>query len=389
MGADQLRGLARTALALARPTPSFQLALAAAEPLVPAVLVGDGFAQEMTAAAERAREALPLKTVEKALRDAWGAKPSDELDDLDGEPAAVTPTSQVHRGELDGAAVAVKVLRPGVAEARRNDLRVVDGLAAPLGAAVPALDVSRVLREVRERLAEELDLEHEGDAARRLSRAVRDHPTLWVPRPVSRLTSERVLVAEWADGTAFEAIADAEAAARAIVRFHVGSARFGYVHADPHPEHVVALDGGRFAFLDPGASRQVDAGRVDLAVAALDALLAADGDALGRVLERLGWVPADAGPEAVALGREIFDGFLDGPAVLDVDAVVAVRDRTLDRLDAIASLALRATVPAEDLWPLRMLGALGLVLAPLAVRADWPALLREAAVEGFTHRERR
>jgi ubiquinone biosynthesis protein len=383
MGADQLRGLARTALALARPTPSFQLALAAAEPLVPAVLVGERFAQEMAAAAAKARDPLPLKSVEKALRDAWGAKPSDELDDLDAEPAAVTPTSQVHRGELDGAPVAVKVLRPGVAESRRNDLRVVDGLAAPLGAAVPALDVGRVLREVRERLAEELDLEHEGDASRRLSRALRDHPTLWVPMPVSRLTSERVLVAEWADGPSFDSIADRESAARAIVRFHVGSARFGFVHADPHTEHVIALDGGRFAFLDAGASRQVDAARVDLAVEALDALTAADGQALGRVLERLGWLPADAGPDALALAREIFDGFLDGPALLDVDAVVAVRDRTLDRLDAIAALALRTTVPAEDLWPLRMLGALGLVLAPLAVRADWPALLREAAVEGF------
>jgi len=66
--------------------------------------------------------------VERALRAAWGAAPMEELDELDPEPAAVTPTSQVHRGELDGAPVAVKVLRPGVAASVRQDLALLEGL---------------------------------------------------------------------------------------------------------------------------------------------------------------------------------------------------------------------------------------------------------------------
>ncbi|MGP0036548.1 MAG: AarF/UbiB family protein [Solirubrobacteraceae bacterium] len=99
--------------------------------------------------------------IERVLRDAWGRRPTDELDDLDREPVAVTPISQVHRGVLDGAAVAVKVLRPGLAAAVRQDLGLLEGLRRPLQAAFPALDAGAALREFRERVLEELDLENE------------------------------------------------------------------------------------------------------------------------------------------------------------------------------------------------------------------------------------
>jgi predicted unusual protein kinase regulating ubiquinone biosynthesis (AarF/ABC1/UbiB family) len=379
MAADPLLTLTRAAVALARPTPSFQLALAAAQPLVAPELVGETWAREMADAARRAGEPMERRAVERALRDV-----RDELEDIEWDPAAVTPTSQVHRATVDGDAVAVKVVRPGVAESRRSDLRVIDGLAGPLGAAVPGLEVGAVLRELRERLAEELDPEHEGDTARRLARALRGHPTLTVPMPVSRLTTDRVLVSEWMDGRPLAPDGDGgRAAAEAVVRFHVGSARFGLVHADPHPEHVLALGDGRFAFLDAAASRSVDAGRVDLGVAALDALRAGDAAALGEALQALGWLPAAAGPDALALAQELAPELLGGECVLDVALLVRMRDRVLGRLDAIAGLVLQARVAPEDLWPLRMLLGIGLVLAPLGVRADWLALGRAAAAEGF------
>jgi hypothetical protein len=366
MAADDLRALARAALALARPTPSFRVALAALRP--PAELVGPLLAAETEAAVA----AVKPFDARKAL------KRLDELEDVEQEPVAVTPTSQVHRATVDGEAVAVKVRRAGVAEGVRTDLRVVDALGRPLGAALPAVDVSGLLAEVRARVGEELDLEHEGDAARRLARSLRGHERFTAPMPVSRLTSEDVLVLEWIDG---EPPAAADAAG--ILRFHVGSARAGLVHAEPHGDHVLRLADGRLAFLDAGATRQVDPARVDGAVAALDALTARDGEALGRALDGLGWLPADAGPEALQLALEIGGELLDGPATLDLSLLVAMRDRVLARLDRVAALAARTTVPPEDLWPLRMLGGLGLTLAELGATEDWPALAREAAVQGW------
>src|SRR5947209_6358582 len=139
---------------------------------------GDGVVAELEAAHAEAREEIALPEIERILAAAWGVKPSDELDDLDPDPVAVTPSSQVHRAVLDSAPVAVKVLRPGLAASVRQDLALLEGLLSPLGAAFPGLDPGPVVKEFRERVLDELDLEHEATMQRRFHRALRNHPFL-------------------------------------------------------------------------------------------------------------------------------------------------------------------------------------------------------------------
>ena len=139
----------------------------------------------------------------------------------------------------------------------------------------------------------------------------------------------------------------------------------------------------RVAFVDFGAARRVDGSRVHLAVRAIDALAARDGHALGGVLEHLGWLPAKEGPAALELATTLADGFLDGPATLDVDAALTAARRAEEHLDAILALGARGSLEPQDLWPLRMLGGLGLLLARLGATRDWLADARAAAAEGF------
>jgi len=379
-----LEPLADAALGLARTTTAGRIALVAAREVVPAPLLPPRVAAVEPATAEP----LPWPAVARVLRDAWGADPEDELDAIEREPAAVTPTGQVHRGVLDGAPVAVKVRRPGVAEVVRSDLRTLEVLAAPLRAVLPRIDAGRLLAEARERALDELDLEHEASAQRRLARAARGAEGLAVPAPVMRLSHPAVLVTAWAEGTPVADLAGApaarrEAAARALVRLHVGSAREALAHCDPHPRHALLAPDGAVALLDHGATRAVAPERVDRAVAALDALLDEDGASFGTALAALGWLPEEDGPAAAALAWDLAGDLLAGPAVLDVDALLAVRARAVARRDDVLALAARATLPPEDLLPLRMLGALVLVLAPLAVELDWPAAVRAAATRGF------
>jgi predicted unusual protein kinase regulating ubiquinone biosynthesis (AarF/ABC1/UbiB family) len=341
----------------------------------------------MAAAAQRACAPLAARDVEKLLRDAWKRKPAAVLEAFEPEPVACTPTAQVHRARHDGADVAVKVLRPGVAEAVRADLVLADALVRPMAAALPRIDAVAVLREVRERVLDELDLEHEASTQRAFARALRHHDALHVPAPVMGLRHERVLVSAWVDGTPVGELADAggrERAAGLLVRFFVGAARFGTVHADPHPADALLMDDGRLAVLDFGAVRRVAAHRVDLAVRALDALRDAEGVALGAVLDELGWLPADAGAEALALARALLGDLLDGPARLDVARLVALGEESARRAPALAALAVRSGLPPEDLWPLRMLGGLVALVARLdAGVVGWPARVREAAADGW------
>lgn len=388
MSAAALQALAETALGLARSTTSGRLVLARLHGLVPAPLVPGALRPALAAAAEASREPVGPRAVERALRAAWGEAPGRVLDDLAREPAQVTPTAQLHRAALDGEPVAVWVQRPGLAELVRADLVALDALAVPLAAALPRLDARALLAEARERALDELDLEHQAQAQRTLARAVRDDPELHVPVPLTRLCHDEVLVAPWVDGTPLAALAGAPAEerarlARALVRLHVGALRAGLAHADPHPERVLRTPDGRLALTDLGATRPVAAHRADLAVAALDALADEDGAALGRALAAFGWLPEELGTEALELAWELLEPLLAGPSVLDVAAVLEAGERAAGRAEAVARLAARAGLPAEDLLPARMLGALALVLAPLAAELDWLAELRAAAAEGL------
>ena len=219
----------------------------------------------------------------RILRDAWETRPEDELDDLEPDPVAVTPGAQVHRGSLDGKPVAVKVLRPGLAASVRQDMALLELLAGPLGSAFPGVDPAAATREFRERVLEELDLEHEAEVQRLFHRALRGHPFLSVPAPVTRLCHESVLVSEWADGVSVWDAPDSDLAAARLVAFGIGAAvTIGVSHADLHPDNVLVGSDGGLTILDFGATRRVDRERVAGAIGVLDALAAADGEALGQ-----------------------------------------------------------------------------------------------------------
>lgn len=373
---------------LVRSAPTGRIALArlaeAIDPLWIPRPWGDRLVSELADAHAATLDPLDGKSVERALRDAWGSRPTDELDELDLEPAAVTPTAQVHRGVLDGKPVAVKLLRPGIEAAVRQDLTLLDGLVAPLAAAFPALDPRAVLTEVRERLLEELDLESEAQAQRRFHRALRGHPFLSVPAPITRLATDDVLVSEWVQGTPIREARDPDAAAARLAVFVLGAARSGAVHADPHPDDVLVLEDGGLAILDFGLTRTVETARLDHASAALEAFADGDGGAFGAAAQALGWLPAEHGPAALELlGHVLGDLATPGPARLDADAVVGVRDRALERPEPLARLLFAGALPPPDIWPARGMAQLFGTIARVGATGDWLALSRAALRDGW------
>src|SRR5215208_6117013 len=197
---------------IAAEAPSSRVTLARLEGLVrPGILPG-ALRDDVVTAIDRAFDAtarpMSAADVEKALRSAWDEKPTRVLDDIDlDDPVAVRPHVQTHRGVLDGSPVAVKLVRPRVAANARADLVVLDALARPLGAAFPALAVGPVLAEVRERLMDELDLEHEGDTHRRVARGLRRVGGVEVAPVHADVTTHEVLVSGWLDGPALDSAA--------------------------------------------------------------------------------------------------------------------------------------------------------------------------------------
>jgi len=384
----RLDALAQVALRIAQSARSGRVALAQLHAVLdPAWLTrprGRRLLETLESASHAAIEPVEVSRVHAVLREAWGASPSEELDELEPEPLAVTPTAQVHRGRLEGAPVAVKVIRPGLAASVRQDVALLEALAAPLAGAFPALDVASILAELRERVLEQFDLEHEAMIQRRFHRALRGHPELLVPAPVMRLCHETVLVAELVPGIPLWQAEDPDRAAAQLVRFVFGAARWGVAYADPDGENALLTEDGRLAIVDFGFCREVDPDRLAAATDALAALIENDVDALARSVHALGWLSPEDAPAALELAHALLGEHLSGsPSRLDAEAVLAIGQRLRAHAPELAWLLPGAALAPADLWPARGFVELFGTIARLGASGEWAALGLEALRTGF------
>ena len=379
-----LNALLDVGLGLVRRAPSARLAIVRAGGILEPEALTDRVREVAEAEVEAARASTCVpqapKDVEQLLKAAWGGAPGKVLDDFEAEPFAVTPAAQVHRGQFDGAPVVIKVRRPGVERSVRNDLALLDVVAGPLGAAFPNLDAGAVLRDLREQALDELDFEHEASTQRRAARALRGVDGVTVPRPLLDLSTSGVLVSERAEGTTLAdggRPADPGAAARALiaaVRTAVLDA--GLAPVDLRASHVVIGPGGELALLGMGTSRPVDRERAARALDILDALGSGDAAAFGEHVAAAGVLGADQAGAAHDLLRDIAGPLVEGPAVLDAEAMRDLGVRAWGAAPALAALASAASPHPQDLVLGRMLGQLVAVLSRVGAREDWATLTR-------------
>jgi hypothetical protein len=326
-----------------------------------------------------ASEPLSGKTVEKALKDAWGRAPGKVLADLDLKaPVAITPLAQIHRGELDGEPVAVRVQRPGLDAAVRADLALLDALRPPLAAAFPGLDVSGVLAAIREQALDELDQEHVAGQQRAVGRALRRTEGIVVPATHGELAAPAVMVSGWLEGPTLEEAepADPGGVARALVRAHMDAARAGLVLVDARANHVVLLESGEVGLLGAGGAVSGDRARLERQIALAATLRAAEPAGFATVAhEDLALLPdRDRAGAAHLLLRAILGDIVTGPALLDAAALAAAGDAALDRLPDVIAMVARATPEPRDLWLGRGTAQLSAVLAWLGATEDWVGL---------------
>jgi ubiquinone biosynthesis protein len=196
----------------------------------------------------------------------------DLFTNFDWEPLAAASIGQVYKAELpNGASVVVKVQRPGIDETVNVDLSVL----AELGHVVehrtswgPEYHVNELVDEFSTRLREELDFRVEARNARTIAAGLAGDAHVYVPKVYDDLTTSRVLVMEWVDGTSVRDVkwADGQANSRKkladqlLRSFLEQMLQDGVFHADPHPGNVMLLADGRLALIDFGAAGRLDPG---------------------------------------------------------------------------------------------------------------------------------
>jgi predicted unusual protein kinase regulating ubiquinone biosynthesis (AarF/ABC1/UbiB family) len=345
--------------------------------------------QEQLAKLRTSAPPMPWEKVEKVLREEYDDQPVAELfAEFEPEAFAAASIGQVHRAEtLDGRRVAVKIQYPGIAEALDADLRNAGTIVRLARALAPGLDAKAIAEELRERVMEELDYEYEAQNQRSFSRAYRDHPFIYVPEVMARLSRRRVLVTELVEGLDFEQIKELPHEDRCRFGEIVFRGSFGSIYhlrhfnADPHPGNYKLMEDGRVAFLDFGMTKKLDHEQIVLEQRVIDAAFHNDPERFRAALHELGFIknPSKLDAERLMEHMMAVGGWYIEDREIEITPrrVMKIIESTNDPRSEYFDLMRRESLPAEELMGRRMEIGVVAVLGQLRAKRNWHRIMRE------------
>ncbi|HWF51862.1 MAG TPA: AarF/ABC1/UbiB kinase family protein [Solirubrobacteraceae bacterium] len=330
-----------------------------------------------------------FKEMRKVIEQDLGEPISNCFAEFDQNAAAAASIGQVYRARLhDGREVAVKVQYPGAAAAVRADLQNLGLVIRAVKRFVPALDAKATVLEMRERISEELDYEHEAQSQRVFARRWRGHPFIVIPNVITSLCRARVLVTEWIDGVGFEQLTEAPQTTRdrvgeIVLRFFFGSLyRFGQFSGDPHPGNFRLLHDGRVGFLDFGMTKMIPRWRIDAELSVRRAALEHDAYRVHAGLAALGFFdpydPRFDPARVLEHVRAVNAWYADDKRVtLSPGYVSELMAHAGDPRSEYWDLMRNETMPPDSLFASRMQGMALAAVGQFTATANWHRIMSE------------
>lgn len=227
---------------------------------------------------------LPSRDIQAVIVRELG-KPLDQLfDRFDVEPLAAASLGQVHRAALGDREVVVKVLRPGVEEMVAVDLDAAFRILYYVNILFPnhhTRAITTIVREFAKRIDEEMDFRQEARNADQIRANFARDSRVAVPEVVNALTSRRVLVLQYMEGTKIDRLQSRiasgdialETLLRTVVEVYTQMMLIdGLFHADPHPGNLLVSPNGTLVLLDFGMVVRVER---DTRIRLIETILAA------------------------------------------------------------------------------------------------------------------
>ena len=238
---------------------------------------------------------VPMEEVRALLEAGLGRSADVCFAHIDPEPLGSASIAQVHRAEtLEGDAVVIKVMKPGIRAAVVSDLKLLQVLGVLLQWAIPRYQPRQIIAEFAAYTIREVDFRVEADNAWMFAANFRDTPDIVFPRVYPELSSDTVLTMELMAGhkpgsPETLAMRDEDRArlidlgAQAIIRMLYQD---GFFHADLHAGNLMVLPGDRprVGFIDLGMVGRFEEGTKRRMLYYYHALVTGDVDGAAKFL---------------------------------------------------------------------------------------------------------
>ena len=189
----------------------------------------------------------------------FGKPPEQIFDKFNLTAAHAASIGQVHKAELVGKELAVKIQFPGVGDSISSDIKMVKPIAFRL-LGMNEREFTVYVKEVEERLLEETDYELEIKRSIEISEACKGLHDVVFPHYYPELSGHRIITMDWIEGLhlkEFLALNPSEE-----LRNKIGQALWDFynfqqhklrrVHADPHPGNFLITPDEKLGVIDFG-----------------------------------------------------------------------------------------------------------------------------------------
>ncbi|MBA3828390.1 MAG: AarF/ABC1/UbiB kinase family protein [Taibaiella sp.] len=194
----------------------------------------------------------------------FGQTPDNIYDKFNLSAAHAASIGQVHKAELNGRKLAIKIQYPGVGSSISSDLKLVKPFAFRLlGMSEKELDI--YMNEVEEKLLEETDYELEVKRSIQFSNACAKLDNIVFPTYYPELSSRHIITMDWIEGLHLKEYLATNPTQEE--RNKIGQALWDFynyqqhelhaVHADPHPGNFLITPDGKLGVIDFGCIKEI------------------------------------------------------------------------------------------------------------------------------------
>lgn len=220
--------------------------------------------QQKFAMAQYSAPPLSYPLVVKTFQLYFGKGPDELFDSFSKKATNAASMGQVHQATLNGKKLAVKVQYPGVGNSVKSDLAMIKPIALSMFNLNPA-EYDEFIQEVEYRMMEETDYELELARSISLSKATSHIPNLVFPNYYAQLSSPRILVMDWLEGSPLGEVLKQDLPQG--IGNRLGQAMWDFyhyqihalkaVHADPHPGNFIITSDYRLGIIDFGCVKEI------------------------------------------------------------------------------------------------------------------------------------